>query len=463
VKIVAAAAAAGLRLNVRQVFKHSSIAELAQAAPEARLVAADQGRVLGDTPLTPIQRTALGRLECAPDGFLSQVVLPCRVALDPQRVAETLRHLVDHHDALRLRLDRDPEGNWRQATGADTLVVVETFEGLEPDAIGEHLRRLGARLELARGCNLAVSLLNAEDPARRAMAIIVNHLVFGPGCLDIFIADFDTAYAQLDAGEPVALPRKTTSYQAWARALTHYAESDGFETDSRIWRHSSPSPLPPDYQTVTPADDRAWGHYELTVPETRRLLDFARSVPAASTREVLLSGFLEAYRRVFGVEQLPVMLVDQGRSSHLPDIDVSRTIGWFSTEAPVILRAEGAWDWARRAAEAGRAWTDMAEIAFAYGVGRELSQRAPLDDRDSVRFNYLGVAAEPGRTRYLDPRELPVERMHRYTLRPSPNLVFDVVMSLEQDRLRAAAVARHDVAAQHLTDLMKGFFDLLRG
>ena len=104
----------------------------------------------------------------------------------------------------------------------------------------------------------------------------------------------------------------------------------------------------------------------------------------------------------------------------------------------------------------------VASLAFAYGVGRHLTEPPQVSERDCVRFNYLGTAAQPSPTRYLDPDELPVERVHRYTLKPSPSLVIDVVMSMEQERLRAAAVARPDVGPEYLAALMGEFFDILR-
>src|SRR5580704_3238557 len=55
IRIVARSTQAGLRLTVRQMFEHQTIAELAGVAGTSAATSAEQGAVVGNVELTPIQ------------------------------------------------------------------------------------------------------------------------------------------------------------------------------------------------------------------------------------------------------------------------------------------------------------------------------------------------------------------------------------------------------------------------
>src|SRR5262249_16675648 len=80
---------------------------------------------------------------------------------------------------------------------------------------------------------------------------------------------------------------------------------------------------------------------ELTIAETRALLE---EVPAAFGTQVndpLLAPLAEAFRAWSGRASVLVDVEGHGREDLFDDVDVSRTVGWFTSVFPIHLQATG--------------------------------------------------------------------------------------------------------------------------
>ncbi|HET6710065.1 non-ribosomal peptide synthetase, partial [Amycolatopsis sp.] len=101
-RLASRARAAGLRITPRDVFRHQTVAALAAIAVPAAAVA-DPRPGTGRVPLTPAMRRAFDR--GVPLGSFSQSVeLPVPVTAGPAEIVAALERLLDHHDALRMRV-----------------------------------------------------------------------------------------------------------------------------------------------------------------------------------------------------------------------------------------------------------------------------------------------------------------------------------------------------------------------
>jgi non-ribosomal peptide synthase protein (TIGR01720 family) len=87
-----------------------------------------------------------------------------------------------------------------------------------------------------------------------------------------------------------------------------------------------------------------------------------------------------------------------GRASPWPDVDLSRTTGWFTTIYPVAIKADPADPPERSLREAGRALSDVPGGGLGYGVLRYIrgAERLRAVDSPDVRFNYLGNVVDDG-------------------------------------------------------------------
>jgi non-ribosomal peptide synthase protein (TIGR01720 family) len=209
-----------------------------------------------------------------------------------------------------------------------------------------------------------------------------------------------TAYTQLCLGEVVQLPPKTTSFQHWAERLVAYAQTETVRAELAYWLAAprwEVAPLPVDYaggrNSVASARSVT---IALDVQETRALLQQVPMVYQTRINDVLLTALVQAYVEWTGISMLLVDLEGHGREEVFADVDLTRTVGWFTTIYPVLLDL-------RQAAGLGEALKVIKEQlrgvpqrGIGYGVLRYLSADeevvAQLEalPQAEVSFNYLG-------------------------------------------------------------------------
>jgi non-ribosomal peptide synthase protein (TIGR01720 family) len=348
IQVIARAQQAGLQLTPKQLFQHQSIAELAAVASTGARVAAEQGVVSGPVPLTPIQRWFFEQALPAPQHFNQAVLLELGADLEPGWVQRVVRQLLAQHDALRLRFT--PEGSgWRQVqAGLEEAVpfgVVDLSElGVEeqPAALEEVAAEQQGSLNLSSGPLLRVVLfkLGAERPGR--LLIVIHHLVVDGVSWRVLLEDFQRAYQQLHWKQAIELPPKTTAFKAWAERLMGYGQGQAVHAELDYWRGVARevAPLPRDYaadpeaNTVASAAEVA---VALSEEQTRALLQEVPPVYHTQINDVLLTALVQSFRRWTGAGSLLLDLEGHGREELFAEVDLSRTVGWFTTVFPVRL------------------------------------------------------------------------------------------------------------------------------
>ncbi|HEU0146646.1 MAG TPA: amino acid adenylation domain-containing protein, partial [Bradyrhizobium sp.] len=148
IQVVARANQAGLPLTARQVFEQQTIAGLAAVAGRTAVLAAEQGPVTGEAPLTPIQHWFFDQQLSAPQHFNQAVLLECR-QLTPSLVNEAMAMLLHHHDALRLRFHRDGS-SWRQMHAQDDAALQNKCEHIDLSEFGDLVQPVALRTHAGR-------------------------------------------------------------------------------------------------------------------------------------------------------------------------------------------------------------------------------------------------------------------------------------------------------------------------
>lgn len=402
IQICARAHEVGLGLAPNQLFQHQTVAALAQAAVQKPTIQAEQGVVTGAVPLTPIQHWFFEEVTQTPHHWNQAWHFDVAVSLDPALLEEAVQHLQRHHDALRLRFQRDDAG-WQQHIGApEETSVVEMFDlvHLSPAEQDKEITATEAdwhtRFNLATGPLLRVLYFRLGATRADRLVVVVHHLVMDGVSWNILMDDLATAYQQVARGEAVALPKKTTSYQQWATALQTLARSSTLVQSAGRWKDAGAGSLPFDKHPATVPLEATVQSLTITLAEneTERLL---RDVPQryqARVHEVLLGGLALAAQAWSPGQPLRVMVEGHGREAIDAHLDVSRTVGLFTAVYPLTLPAT---------TEAGEAIHEVKQTfqrlpyrGVGYGVLRYLSKDASVGNTlarrpvPQVLFNYLG-------------------------------------------------------------------------
>jgi len=405
IQIIARANQAELGLTPRQLFQHQTVAELATVAKIAIQTRAEQGAVTGHVPLTPVQARFFELDQSELHHYNQAMLLEVQGLADASLFAKAVERLLLQHDALRLRYASDHDV-WQQTLVApDGVVPFETVDLLaaedeEGALIADHAARLHASLNLHNGPLMRLALFDRGAQRNSYLLIVIHHLAVDGVSWRILLEDLQTLYRQLSSGEQPSLPLKTTSFKNWAEGLTEYAQSDDLRQELSYWLalgDNSPTRLPLDEVVGTnKAADARTLSVSLNADETRALL---QEVPVAfrtQINEVLLTALVRALAPWTGSRSLLLDLEGHGREEILPGVNLSRTVGWFTTIFPVVLEcgdAQSAVESLRSVKEQLRA---IPNRGIGYGLLRYLgddaagAKKLAALPRAELRFNYLG-------------------------------------------------------------------------
>jgi non-ribosomal peptide synthase protein (TIGR01720 family) len=405
IQVVARARDAGLRLTPRQVFQNPTIAGLASVAGAARHASAEQGIVRGEVPLTPVQGWFFERGLPDPHHWNQPVLLDLRTPIEPAALERALQHLLVHHDALRLRFARGGRG-WRQFHAGPEAGVPFThvdLTSLPPGASRAALEARAAReqagLDLAKGPLVRVALFELPAGARRLL-IVAHHLVVDAVSWGVILADLEAAYRQLLDGDPVELPLKTTSFKDWAERLAAHAASGRLADEAAYWIDAARRGAP-----ALPVDDPGGRNTEAAGARLTAALDAARSrallgeAPSAyrmEAQEIVLAALARSLARWTGDSRVFLEIEGHGREPLFEDVDLSRTVGWFTSLHPVHLDLPGSGGPAALLKAVKEQLRAVPGRGIGYGLLRHLDGDGRVQEalrkapQPQVAVNYLG-------------------------------------------------------------------------
>ncbi|MCM3338071.1 amino acid adenylation domain-containing protein [Paenibacillus sp. MER TA 81-3] len=402
IQIVSRAKKQGLHITPKQLFAHPTIAELAQAAVKAPTAAAAQGIVEGAVTLTPIQRWFFEQELMAPLHFNQGMVLTVNPKVSPDALREAIGHLVAHHDALRLQFTKNEDG-WVQHNAGISGQIPFSIIDLSHVAQGQQAAALERAANVAQRSiqldegNLLKSIyfqLGEGIPGR--LLLIIHHLGVDGVSWRILLEDLHTVCEQLLSNESVELPDKTTSFQEWAEKLTHYAHSEEVRADAAYWfgeRNKYEPSFPVDRvegpSTVAAAEQTI---RMLSAEETRQLL---QDVPAAyrtQINDVLLTALARTMAWWSGERKLLLHLEGHGREEVMEGVDLSRTVGWFTSMYPLLLELSDQDEVSEQLKSMKEQLRAVPSRGLTYGLLRYVAQ-LPMSGQfpsPKLSFNYLG-------------------------------------------------------------------------
>ncbi len=258
---------------------------------------------------------------------------------------------MEHHDALRLRFVQEG-GNWKQSFAEPTDEVPFTIVDLSEVPVAEQTKKIEEiadkaqrSLDLANGPLLRAVYMNLGDDQGGRLLIVIHHLVVDGVSWRILLEDLQQAYMQIKEGKKVRLPLKSTSYKYWSERLQEYAYSTTLVEEADYWLKQLSIEVP-----TLPKDFPAGQNKEKTTTsvtvslseeETQVLLQKLPSLYKTQINDVLLTALAEAVHDWIGERTLLVNMEGHGREDLFEDVDLTRTVGWFTSMYPVLLDTRG--------------------------------------------------------------------------------------------------------------------------
>ncbi|HEU5470743.1 MAG TPA: amino acid adenylation domain-containing protein [Actinophytocola sp.] len=363
IQVVSRARQLGLRLTSKDVFLRQTLGALAACATPAEVAPGEPEPVSGPAPLSPIQRWFFDTVTERPGRFNQRVTVPLAGDVDPAALRAAVEALPRQHDALRLRFRRT-EGRWRQ----------------------EHTETVAVRWSTVDEFDLAAGPLFAAGLAGDSLVLTAHHLVVDGVSWRILLEDLRTGYRAALAGKPIELGPRTTPFAGFARRLHEHVTAGGFDDQLAYWATATdPAGAAPD----PPAGPQRTVTVRLPAGPTDALLRKASGAYRTRTDDLLVGALARVLAGWTGRDRVPLELEGHGREELFDGVDLTRTVGWFTTLYPVTVDVSGT-GWAELIRSVKEQLRAVPNRGIGYGALRYLGNAGLAEHRPLATFNYLG-------------------------------------------------------------------------
>lgn len=476
-----------LQCKASDIFAHPNIASLARILDsvqekENRIDIATKGQI----PSNPIQVWCYEQSLENMSHWNQALLLTCQKGVALKHLQEAFQFLVNHHSALKMRFEFAEQEGWKQyINDSDMAVGVREFDlrHCSQDAqLNEEVERLcdplHAEMNLSAGRLMQAAIVRTPDSIDSdRLFISVNHLVIDGVSWRLLLDDLQRSIRALRNGQPIRLSRQTIEFSEYCQRLNDFATSESCLADLSYWQSVAAQPgdgLPADYSTdVTYERDLQSVTASLDVRTTENLLQRANNTYRTEINDLLLSAMGMALTSWTGGSQFKISLESHGRDAFQSTVDVSHTIGWFTSVYPVVISVSEE-QVSQFATSVGQvientkaSLRSIPSSGFTYSPLRYLHPDAEVRDSlhypNLIEFNYLGqtdnmniddmtlglsiVDEKPGKTR--------ADQNHR-----TNELEIDVIVVNDEMKIRVAySGARY--AAETMQSLADNFIDYL--
>ena len=397
-QIVARARQAGWRLTPRQLFERQTVAALAAVAERLDTAIAPSVPAEGMAPLLPIQAAFFDAPVSDRHHWNQAVLLRAAEPMDARALNLALQAVVRHHDALRLRFTchdaqaRPPSRGWTQAYAPQGGAAQDLLWQRQADdeaALAAHCADAHQSLDIEHGPLLRAVAVRMADGSERLL-LVAHHLVVDGVSWRILMGDLGQAYQQARSrpGQAIALPPASDSLKAAALRLVDDAARHPEERAHWQALADVPADLPCDKPE---GDSRLASHTRITLSldavRTQALLKDAPAAWRAQAQDLLLTALARALCAWAGRDQVLIDLEGHGREGLGEDVDLSRTVGWFTSLYPVALSPTGTPGDGLKSVKESLRCVPRKGVGFGPLRAAQPGQAWPRAD---IVFNYLG-------------------------------------------------------------------------
>ncbi|MBD0378728.1 non-ribosomal peptide synthetase [Paenibacillus sedimenti] len=395
----------GLQLEMKDLFRYPFIEELVELVTRVKREIS-QETVTGEVGLTPIQQWFFNEQFAGQHHWNQSVMLHKPDGFDSASLEKALRQLAGHHDALRMvytekdgrivQVNRSLEGEG-ETIGFERFDFTGTDTSKVESLIAAEANRIQRSFDLSQGPLWKAALFQTDDGDH--LLLVAHHLIVDGISWRILFEDLAISYAHSAKGEEAVLQEKTDSFQYWSQRLTAYAESKELLQEIAYWKqleNTQVDRLYKDFAVETSLlGESATVEMTLSREETEQLLKHVHHAYHTEMNDILLTALVLAVQDWGQTDRIAVQLEGHGREEIMGDVNISRTIGWFTSMYPVVLDLKDAGDVSAGIKLVKETLRQIPNKGVGYDILKYLT---PEDKRSGLQFrikpeicfNYLG-------------------------------------------------------------------------
>ncbi|MDP4196834.1 MAG: amino acid adenylation domain-containing protein, partial [Bacteroidota bacterium] len=427
IQLVALAAQAGIKLRPKDLFQFPTVRDLSTLCNqniessetiETETNTSDKESPSDDIPLTPIQHWFFEHHRLRPEHFNSSMYMELYIKLDNELLKKAVDIMISRHDSFRLSFINE-DGQWKQRLlNAEIIEESKAMDGNlvrhpfryydlssfspreQKDILQEEIEKLESSFVLSEGFLFRVAYFELGKNANPRLLFIFHHLVMDGVSWRIIVDDFLRIYSKLRTGEVPVFHKKSSSYSDWAREIKRLADSETINKEYEYWNkltNITPASLPIDF----PEGISTYGSMDnitLSVPQqlTNRLLKELPLILKASVKDVLTTVLYRTISQWVKNSSIVIEMEGHGREDISDRLDLSQTVGWFTSSYPVLIKADLNEDIFKQVATVKDILRNIPANGFGFNVLKYLSEDNSVKEtlkqmpKSQINFNYLG-------------------------------------------------------------------------
>ncbi|MEO7583966.1 MAG: non-ribosomal peptide synthase/polyketide synthase [Ferruginibacter sp.] len=409
IQLVSRARRAGCELQMGDVFTYQTIARLSalldQRADTSSEVSGEQFILEGESGLLPIQQWYFDKDPIAVSHFNQTLLLGIDKEITPSLLKRAVEQLTTHHDALRFKYYKK-DARWFQVYEHQSEVNRVFTEDLRASLPGELTGFIASRsnsyqrsLDIEKGELVKFVLIQTPGSENlNRLLIVIHHLAVDGVSWRILLEDLELLFSGLKTGGQTDLGKKTSSFRQWYQTLEKYGQTEKLLGQKPYWDKAVAAfqSLPVDKSYVDDISIKDTTRYSmhLGAAQTRRLTHDVPKVYHTEINDILLAALAKTIHEFTNAADIVIGMEGHGRENIDPDIDTSRTVGWFTTHYPVLLQVNETLDAASLIKTVKEQLRQVPDKGIGFGVLKYINNESSYRSKPSwdIVFNYLGQA-----------------------------------------------------------------------
>jgi len=336
-----------LSINVKDIFTYRNVEQLVNNVlanqnlqKEPAISIKREDNPIGKSDFLPIQEWFFDNIK---NGFYqnhhhwNQSFMIKTPELDVKTLSLSIEKLLQHHDAFRLRY-KNFEKNYIEidfTKEAENIKKINT-SNLTEEEVKKQLIAIQSNFNIEIGPIYTIAYLHGHKDKTARLFFAMHHLIIDSVSWRIITEDIVKLYELLKDKNNInktsqeLLGQKSTSYRQWVEAVKNYQPS---QAELSHWDDALK-----DYSHIAKNNNKEYyGEFSLSSKLTQNLLTKANEEYHTQVSDVLLSALSRTLAQVFSRQINHITLEGHGREEISSEIDVTKTMGWFTTMYPVKL------------------------------------------------------------------------------------------------------------------------------
>lgn len=397
IQVVSRLKSAGFRIKTKEILSNPVIEKmLLYITQEQNEILIDQRSCQGSIRPTPIVSWFFEQNFKNPNHYNQSLLLVLKQDIEVGKLEQMLNELVKHHDALRINFDAHKQELFYRDEAHLSGIKLEVVHLADYPYAEQKIKMAQSGTKIKAGINIECDLLlkaclfDLGSNGKRLL-LTAHHLSMDGISWRIILEDLVSRFKNFELEKVESLPLKTYSFQAWAHNLWSYQPE--VLKEQKYWES-----VAVDHNKVATDFDLGEDLLEfsgtimehLTQKETDQLLIKANAAYGTEPKDLLISSLAMTIFEVFRMNEVVIELEGHGREEITDHLDISRTVGWFTSIYPVRLIQVGT-ELQTQIKSIKEQLRKIPQKGIGFGVLKYLTKVGiEKNQQKRIRFNFLG-------------------------------------------------------------------------